>query len=117
NGLEFYFETGKNSGNITAYFRAPQLDGTPQPDLAVQFGGDSNLRSFSARLNAQRPLSVKTQQIDVKANSANSGQATNVQLAKLGEKDSNTLVGGPLGSLVTPKDTQAQMLALGPPTS
>lgn len=117
NGFEFYFETDKSSGKVTAFFRKPKLDGTPQPDLAVQFGEDSNLRSFSARLNAQRPLSVKTQQIDVKSNSANSSQVGDVQLAKLGDKDSNTLLGGPLGSLVTPKDTQAQMLALGPPTS
>jgi phage protein D len=117
NGLEFYFQTDKKSGNVTAFFRAPQLEGTPQPDLAIQFGGDSNLRSFSTRLNAQRPLSVKTQQIDVKANSANSAQVANVQLAKLGDKDANTLLGGALDSLVTPKDTQAQMLALGPPTS
>jgi phage protein D len=117
NGLEFYFETDKDSAEVVAYFRAAQLDRTPQADLAVQFGEDSNLRSFSARLNAQRPLAVKTQQIDIKTNSANSAQATNVQLTKLGDKDANALAGGPLGSLVTPKDAQAQMLALGPPTS
>ena len=34
NGLEFYFETDQDSGTVTAYFRAPQLDGTPQPELA-----------------------------------------------------------------------------------
>src|SRR5712664_3878538 len=27
NGLEFYFETDQASGNVTAFFRAPQLDG------------------------------------------------------------------------------------------
>jgi phage protein D len=117
NGFEFYFETDKDSGEVTAFFRPPQLEGTPQPDLAIQFGEESNLRSFAARLTGQRPLNVKTQQIDVKANSANAGQASDTQLTKLGASDLNTIIGGPLGSLVTPKDTQAQMLVLGPPTS
>jgi phage protein D len=117
NGFEFYFDTDKASSAVTAHFRAPRLDAAPQPDLAIQFGEDSNLRSFSACLNMQRPLAVKLQQIDIKTNGANSAQATQVQLAKLGDKDSNTLFSGPLASLVTPKDTQGQMLALGPPTS
>jgi len=117
NGLEFYFENDKDSGTITAYFQAPQLDGTPQPDLAIQFGDESNLRSFSARLSGLRPLNVKVMQIDVQANDANSAQVSDTQLTKLGDKDLNTLVGGPLDSLVTPKDAQAEMLLLGPPTS
>jgi phage protein D len=117
NGLEFYFETEKDSGNVIAYCRAPQLDATPQPDLAIRFGEESNLRSFSARLNGQRPLHVKTMQLDVKANSPNTAQVGDTQLTKLGENDANTLIGGALGGLVTPKEAQAQMLALGPPTS
>jgi phage protein D len=117
NGVEFYFETAKESGNVIAYFRAPQLTGTPQPDLAMQFGEESNLRNFSARLSGQRPLNVKTQQLDVKANSPNTAQSNDTQLTKLGDKDANTLIGGPLESLVIPKEAQAQMLVLGPPTS
>lgn len=117
NGLEFYFETDKDSGDVVAYFRAPQLSGTAQPDLAIQFGEQSNLQSFSARLTGQRPLSVKAEQMDVKADSPNTTQVSDTQLAKLGDKDANTLIGGPLDSLVTPKDAQAQMLVLGPPTS
>jgi phage protein D len=117
NGLEFYFETDPNSGTVTAYFRAPQLDGTPQPDLAIQFGDQSNLRSFTARLTGQRPLAVKIEQIDVPQNSVNTAQASSTQLTELGASDANALVGGPLNSLVSPKDMQAQMLVLGPPTS
>ena len=113
NGLEFYFETDQASGNVTAYFRAPQLNGTPQPDLAIQFGDHSNLQSFSARLLGQRPLSVKLAQIDVAANSVNTVQVDQMQLAKLGDKDAGVLVGTPLDSLVSPKDAQAQMLLLG----
>lgn len=117
NGVEFYFETDKDSGSISAFFRAPQLDGTPQPDLAVQFGDQSNLKSLSIRLTGLRPLNVKAQQIDVKANSASSAQADSSQFTRLGATDENALLGGPLGSLVTPQDAQAQMLVLGPPTS
>jgi phage protein D len=117
NGLEFYFETDRDSSTITAYFRAPQLDGTPQPDLAIQFGDQNNLRSFAAHLTGQRPLAVKIEQIDVTQNGVNTAQASDVQMTKLGANDANALVGGPLGNLVTPKDAQAQMLVLGPPTS
>lgn len=116
NGMEFYFETD-DTGMLNAYFRAPQLDDTPQPDLAIQFGDQSNLKKFSVHLSGQRPLNVKAAQIDVSANSSNVAQASDTQLTKLGSKDANTLIGGPLGSQVTPKDAQAQMLVLGPPTS
>jgi phage protein D len=117
NGLEFYFETDKDSGEVNAFLRAPQLDGTPQPDLAIQFGLGSNLKSFSARVSGQVPLSVKATQVDVKANSPNSAQVGDTQLALLGDTNANDLVGGPLGSLVTPQDVQGQMLLLATPTS
>jgi len=117
NGLEFYFQTDDKSGSINGYFQAPQLDGTPQADLAIHFGDKSNLRSFSAHVSAHRPLNVKAQQMDVKANSPNQSQVSDTQLTKLGAKDANALIGGPLGSLVTAKDAPAQMLVLGPPTS
>ena len=58
NGLEFYFESD-DSGKVTAYFRAPQLDGAPQPDLAAHFSHETNLKSFSAHMNGLRPLNVK----------------------------------------------------------
>jgi phage protein D len=117
NGLEFYFETDKDSGSAVAYFQAPQLDGTPQPDLAIRFGEESNLHSLSVRLSGLRPLSVKVRQLDAKADSVNEGQASDVQLAKLGDKGLGDLAGGTLDSLVTPKDTQALMLLLATPTS
>jgi phage protein D len=118
NGAEFYFETDQDSGEVTAFFRPPQLDGAPQPDLAIQFGDEeSNLRSFSVRLNGQRPLSVKMQQIDVKSNEPNTAQAGHMKRAKLGAQDLKDLVAGALGGLVTPQDALAQMLLLGPPTS
>ena len=60
------FQTDKDSRDVAPIFR-PAATGTPQPDLAIQFGDQSNLRSFSARLNGQRPLNVKPEQMDVKA--------------------------------------------------
>lgn len=117
NGLEFYFETDQDSGDVTAYFRAPQLAAGPQPDLAIQFADQSNLKSFAAQLTGQRPLAVKMEQIDVTQNSANTAQVSVPQLDKLGASDADALIASPLGSLVTPKDALAQMLVLGPPTS
>jgi phage protein D len=117
NGMEFYFETDDISGQVTGYFRAPQLDGTPQPDLAVQFGGDSNLLSFSVQMSGQRPLNVKSLQMDISANSSTPAQVSDTVLTKLGDKDATALIGEPLGSLVTAKDAPAQMLVLGTPTS
>jgi phage protein D len=117
NGLEFYFETDKASGAVIAYFRAPQLDGTPQPDLAIQFGDESNLRRFTARLSGQRPLSVRTEQLDVRANRPNRAQVSRMKLTALGAEDADALIGDRLRSLVTPRGALAQTLVLGPPTS
>jgi hypothetical protein len=116
NGLEFYFQSD-DDGNINAYFQAPQLDGTPQPDLAIQFGDDSNLKTFAAHLSGQRPLNVKSIQMDVDANSPNTAQVGDSSLTKLGDSDAIDLYGSTLDSLVTPNDAQAQILVLGTPTS
>jgi phage protein D len=117
NGFEFYFETDASSGTVTAYFQAPQLTGTPQPDLAINAGAQSNLKSFSARMTGLRPLNVKIVQLDVSADSPNTGQASSTSLKELGASDAGMLVGGPLGSLVRPQDAPAQMLLTAPPTS
>ena len=117
NGREFYFEADNTSGDVVAYFRAPQLAGTPQPDLAIQFGEESNLRRFTARLSGQQPLSVRTEQMDVKTNSPKRAQVGKTQLTALGDQGADALIGDPLGLLVTPKDALAQTLVLGTPTS
>ena len=117
NGMEFYFEPDPSSGSQIAWFQPPQLSGTIQPDLAIQFGDASNLRSFSAKLNGLLPLSVKAEQMDIGTASPNVTTVADTQLDLLGADDSGGLVGDPLGSLVTPQSTQAQMLLLGTPTS
>jgi phage protein D len=117
NGFEFYFETTKGSGTVVAYFRLPRLDGSPQPDLAIQFASQSNLRNFSLRVSGQRPLNVKVAQIDVKQNSPDTEQVSATQLSALGATDLNALLGDTLDGLVTPSDAQAEMLVMGTPTS
>jgi phage protein D len=117
NGLEFYVETDPPTGKAVAYFRAPQLKGPTQPDLALQFGDKSSLVSFSARMTGLRPVAVKVAQMDIESNIPNSAQVTDTKLAKLGKNDANTLIGAPLRQLVRAADQQAQMLLLGPPTS
>lgn len=117
NGMEFYFEPDPSSGSQVAWFQPPLANSTTQPDLAIQFGDASNLRSFSAKLNGQLPLAVKAQQMDIGAASATLSSITDTQLASLGADDAASLFGDPLGSLVTPQDSQAQMLLLATPTS
>jgi phage protein D len=116
NGFEFYFETSKESGEVTAFFRAPRLDGTPQPDLAIQFGADSNLTTFSASMRGQRPLNVQVAQTEVTSKSVNSAEVSDPALTKLGGNDLAALA-GPLDQLVAPAGAQARLLLLGPPTS
>lgn len=58
NGFECYVEGGNG------YFRPPQLDGPPQPVLAVQFGDDTNVRHFALEVNALAPANVSMYQLD-----------------------------------------------------
>jgi phage protein D len=51
----------------TGYFCSPALDDDPQPVLAAQFGENTNLMTFRAKLNALRPMAVEMQQYDIAA--------------------------------------------------
>ncbi|HKR66717.1 MAG TPA: hypothetical protein VJZ00_23520, partial [Thermoanaerobaculia bacterium] len=117
NGCDFYFESDSNSGEVVAYFKPPQLDGTPQADLAVQFGEQSNLRRFNVTVSGRRALNVNIRQLDVKSAAVNSADAGSVSLSLLGADDDASLIDGNLSSAVSPKEAAAQMLLLGPPTS
>ena len=48
----------------TGYFRSPSLDEDPQAALAANFGADTNLLSFHARMNALSTARVVMHQID-----------------------------------------------------
>jgi len=51
----------------TGYFSKPAFTDEPQPLLASNFGGETNLLSFAAALNALRPTKVAMSQIDTVA--------------------------------------------------
>jgi phage protein D len=58
NGLECYVE------GTTGFFKSPQVDADPQPPLAVHFGAETNVISFSIEVNALTPANVGMSQID-----------------------------------------------------
>lgn len=58
NGFECYVE------GTTGFFRTPQADATPQPVLAVHFGGETNVNRFSIEVNALTPANVAMFQVD-----------------------------------------------------
>ncbi|HYK05710.1 MAG TPA: contractile injection system protein, VgrG/Pvc8 family [Thermoanaerobaculia bacterium] len=117
NGYDFYFASDNVTGEVVAHFKEPKLDGTPQADLAVQFGDESNLRSFNVSLSGRRPLNVNVRQLDIKTASTNSADAAGVSLDLLGSSDDASVIDGNLSSAISPKDRAAQMLLLGPPAS
>ena len=115
NGVEFYFETDRDTGEIQAFFRALDLGGTPQPDLLVQFGEKSNLRNFSVRVEGQRPTTVQTAQMDIASAAPNTGEASDTQFTKLGSTDDNTLIADATAK-AAPEETP-EILVLGAPSS
>ncbi len=58
NGYECYVE------GTSGYFRPPQIDEAPQPVLAVHFGDETSVSSFSIEVNALTPSNVTMYQID-----------------------------------------------------
>jgi phage protein D len=58
NGYECYVD------GDTGYFQPPQLGGTPQQVLAVQFGDDTNVNRFHLEVNALATADVSMSQID-----------------------------------------------------
>jgi phage protein D len=58
NGYECYVD------GDTGYFQPPQLSGTTQPVLSVQFGDDTNVNRFQLEVNALATANVTISQID-----------------------------------------------------
>jgi hypothetical protein len=117
NGLEFAFETDPASGKIVARCVAPRLDESPEPDLAIRFGEESNLVSLGIAVDGRRPLSVKVTQTDIHSKVPRSAQVTALGLTALGADDLDDLVTDRLETLAAPADATSQLLLLGPPTS
>lgn len=86
NGYECYVE------GTTGYFRPPQIDDAPQPVLAVHFGGETNVNSFSIDVNALTPANVAMFQIDrINKESLDVAAETSQQTA-LGDTDAAGLL-------------------------
>jgi phage protein D len=115
NGVEFYFETDQDTGAVQAFFRAPDLDAAPQPDLAVQFGEQSNLRTFAVRLEGQRPTTARSVQMDIASATPNEAEATETLFTKLGDTGDDALITAPAAA-AAPNATP-QILVLGAPSS
>jgi phage protein D len=111
------FFRASSDGPPTCRFGPPDLGGSPLPDLAVQFGDDSNLVAFDASLDALRPLAVSAAQVDARSKQTATGEADSSDLAPLGASSLDDLVQGPLASLVTPNVQQGRMLVAAVPTA
>jgi len=86
NGYECYVE-----GTI-GYFRTPQLDATPQPVLAVHFGGETNVNRFSVEVNALTPANVAMFQVDRTNKEVLDATAEASQQTPLGDTDAAGLL-------------------------
>lgn len=109
NGFECYVEADQ-SGKFTGYFRKPVLDKSPQKDLSIHFGTDSNLVYFRSRVDSLRPLAVGAAQIDIKKKEVKSELVGSSSLNKLGKQNLQDLIESKLSSLVTPRDSLSKIL-------
>jgi phage protein D len=87
NGYECYVE------GTTGYFRPPQIDATPQPLLAAQFGDETNLVRFSAEVNALAPANVAMVQIDRLTKEILDASAEASDDTALGQTDAQGIIG------------------------
>ncbi|MFI6324347.1 phage late control D family protein [Nonomuraea sp. NPDC050556] len=78
NGFECFVE------GTTGFFRAPRLDGPPQPVLAAHFGEATTLRRFSAEVNATTPTEVTMSQLTRASKEIVTGAATTSPQTLLG---------------------------------
>lgn len=88
NGFECYVE------GTTGYFRTPQVDTSPQPVLAVHFGGETNVNRFSIEVNALTPTNVAMFQVDRTNKEILDASAEASQQTTLGDTDAAGLLAG-----------------------
>jgi hypothetical protein len=87
NGFECYVE------GSTGYFKSPQINADPQPVLAVHFGDDTNVISFSIEVNALIPANVAISQIDRSNKEILNATAESSEQELLGGTDISALLG------------------------
>ncbi len=86
NGLECYVE------GTTGFFKSLQVDADPQPLLAVHFGEETNVISFSIEVNALTPANVAMSQIDRANKEILSAAAESSEQEPLGSSDTASLL-------------------------
>jgi phage protein D len=86
NGFECYVE------GATGYFRSPQLDGAPQPVLAVHFGDETNVDWLTFEVDGLVPANVAMQQIDRLTKEVRTITVTASQRPALGKTDATGLL-------------------------
>jgi len=85
NGYECYVH------DSTGYFQPPQLGGRPQPVLAIHFGADTNLASFTAEVRALQPADVQMYQPDLLTGEDRSVTVDSSQQRRLGRTPASGL--------------------------
>jgi len=95
--IQFLRRLAKRNGfecfvhNNTGYFRPPQLNGKPQKVLAMQFGTESNLASFSIELDALNRTEVEMHQFDLLTKDHREVVIDSTQQKKLGLNSSTEI--------------------------
>ena len=76
NGYDCYVEADPQTHTDTGYFRAPQLQDSPQGVLSVNMGDRTNVSFFTARNNMLQPAQVSMEGVNIEDQS---DQQANVQ--------------------------------------
>jgi len=87
NGYECYVD------GDTGYFQLPQLGGTPQQVLAVQFGDDTNVNRFQLDVNALVTADVSMSQVDHNTKQVLEADSVPGSQEALGASDSDSFLG------------------------
>jgi phage protein D len=86
NGFECYVETDPLLNTEVGHFHPPELQSMPQGPLSVNFGAQTNLRSFSARYEMLKPSAAQSAGIDISTKSVQKGQVRSVSANRLGRE-------------------------------
>jgi len=78
NGFECYVETDPTLNADVGHFHPPELQGTPQGPLSVNFGAETNVTSFTARYEMLKPTTAEASDLDIHTKSVQTGQARTV---------------------------------------
>jgi phage protein D len=76
NGFDCYVEADPQTHADTGYFRAPQLQNSPQGVLSINMGDRTNVNSFNARYNMLEPAQVAMSGVNIEDQTT---QQANVQ--------------------------------------